>query len=62
MMNKSDLKVAELHETANLLLRRRHWPLSNGLDFLCRNGNFTSKHSVAKIFHLLKAEKALLKT
>jgi hypothetical protein len=37
VMNKSGVEVAELHETANLLLPRRHWRVCNGLDFLCRN-------------------------
>jgi hypothetical protein len=41
-MNKSGIEVAELRETANLLVRRRHLLDYNGLDFLCRNGNFTS--------------------
>jgi hypothetical protein len=33
MMNKSGIEVAELYETANLLLRLGHWPVCNGLDF-----------------------------
>jgi hypothetical protein len=37
IMNESRVEVAELHETPNILLRRRHWPVYNGLDFLCRN-------------------------
>jgi hypothetical protein len=49
-MDEYGVEVAELHETANLLLRRRQWPDCNGLDFLYRNGNFTSRHSVAKTF------------
>jgi hypothetical protein len=38
MMDELGVEVAELHETANLLLRRRHWQVCNGLDCLCRNG------------------------
>jgi hypothetical protein len=34
MMNKSGIEVVELYETANLL-RRGHWLVYNGLDFLC---------------------------
>jgi hypothetical protein len=33
-MNKSGIEVAELYETANLLLRRRHGPVCNGLDLV----------------------------
>jgi hypothetical protein len=60
-MNKSGIEIAEMYETANLLLRRGHWPVCNGLNFLCGNRNFTSRHSIAQIFHLLKAEEAFLK-
>jgi hypothetical protein len=60
-MIKSSVEVAELHETANLVVRRRQCPIRNGLDFLCRNGNFTSGHGVTKILHLIKADEALLK-
>jgi hypothetical protein len=60
MMNKSCVEIAELYETASLL-RRRQWLVCNGLDFLFRNRNFTSGHSVARIFHLMKAEEALFK-
>jgi hypothetical protein len=45
-MNELSVKVAELHETANLRLRRRHYGLCNGVDFLCRNRNFTIGHRV----------------
>jgi hypothetical protein len=58
MMNKFGVKVTELHEFANLLLRRRHMPVYNGLDFLSRNGNFTNIHSVAQVLHLMKTEEA----
>jgi hypothetical protein len=61
MINKSGIEVAELYETANLLLRRRHWPVCNGLDFLCRNRKITNGHSIAHIFHLMRAEEAFLK-
>jgi hypothetical protein len=37
MMDELGAEVAELHETANLLLRRRHWPICNVLNFLCQN-------------------------
>jgi hypothetical protein len=59
-MNRCGVEVAELHESANLLLCRRHWPVRNGLNFICRNGSFTMRLSIAKILHLLKAEGALL--
>jgi hypothetical protein len=61
MMNKSGIEVAELYEPANLFLRRRQWDVCNDLDFLCGNRNFTCGHSVAQIFHLMKAEEAFLK-
>jgi hypothetical protein len=35
VMDEFGVEVAELHETANIPLRRRHWPVYNGLDFLC---------------------------
>jgi hypothetical protein len=47
VMNELGVEVAELHETASLLLCRRRWPVCRGFDFLCRNRNFTSKHSKA---------------
>jgi hypothetical protein len=53
------VRVAKLYETAHLLLRRSHWPVGNGLDFLCRNWNFSSKHIVALVLHLMKTEEAL---
>jgi hypothetical protein len=34
-MDELGVEVAELHEAANFLLRRRHLRDSNGLDFLC---------------------------
>jgi hypothetical protein len=52
-MNKSGIEVAELYETANLLLRRRRLPVCNGLDFLCRNKDFTCRRSVAKVLYLV---------
>jgi hypothetical protein len=55
------VEVAEVHETASLLLRRRHWPLCNGLVVLRRNGNFAGRHSAAQVLHLLKTEEAFLK-
>jgi hypothetical protein len=64
-MNDSGLEVAQLLENADILLLRRHWPLCNGVDFLCRNTNFTTwryyKYTY-NIFHLMKAKEALLKT
>jgi hypothetical protein len=41
MMDEYGGEVPKLYETANLLLRRKHLPVCNGLDFLCRNGIFT---------------------
>jgi hypothetical protein len=35
MMNKSGIEVAEMYKTANLLLRRGHWLVCDGLDLLC---------------------------
>jgi hypothetical protein len=61
-MDELGVEVTELHETANLLLRRRHWPVCNGLAFLCRNGNFKCRHSAAQVLHLLKIEEAFLNT
>jgi hypothetical protein len=60
-MNKFGIEVAELLETANLLLRGRQWLVRNGLDVFCPNENFTRRHSIAKIFHLMKSEEALIK-
>jgi hypothetical protein len=40
----------------HLLLRRRHCPICNGLSFLSRNGNFTSKQSVTQVLDFLKTE------
>jgi hypothetical protein len=56
MMDELGVVVAELYETANLLLRRRRWLVCNGLDFLSRNGNFTIRHIVAQVLYLLKTE------
>jgi hypothetical protein len=47
MIIELDVEVEELHETANLLLRRRHWPFCNGLDFLCRKQKNTIRHDLA---------------
>jgi hypothetical protein len=62
MMHESGVEAAELHEFTNLLLRRRHLPVCNGLDLRYRNGNFVNKHNKAKILHLMKAEEALFMT
>jgi hypothetical protein len=51
MMNELGEEAAKLHETAIFLLRRRHWPICNGFDFLNRNQNFTCRHMVAKLLH-----------
>jgi hypothetical protein len=53
MMHKSGVQVAELHETANLLLRRRKWPVCNGFDFLCWNRYFSGRYCVVEVLHLL---------
>jgi hypothetical protein len=34
MMDELGVEVTNLHQTANFLQRRRHWPVGNGLDFL----------------------------
>jgi hypothetical protein len=39
MMDELGIEVAELHETANLLLRHMYMPILNGIDFLGRNEN-----------------------
>jgi hypothetical protein len=61
VMDELGVEVAKLRKTANLLVRRRDRLVCNGLDCLCRNGNFLSRHNVAQVLHLLKIEEVLLK-
>jgi hypothetical protein len=58
MMDELGVEVAELHETANLL-RRRHLPVCNGLDFHCVIFFFQPTQCSLSFFHLLTTEEAL---
>jgi hypothetical protein len=62
MMDALGVEVAELHETLNVLVYRRHWPVCKCLGFFGRKGNFTSRDNVAQVLHFLKTEDALFKT
>jgi hypothetical protein len=61
-MDELGVKVAKLYDIANLLLRRRHWSVCNGLDFVCRDIHFTITHIVAQVLHVFKTEETFLKT
>jgi hypothetical protein len=61
-MDELGVEIAELREATKLLLRRRDLPIVNKLDFLGRNGNLPSYHSVVQVLHLMKSEEACLQT